>query len=159
MTRENLWLPSDNLNFLDYKSLWQQISLQEAEHTTPTISGWQLLITRMWHGSHIGGNMSPNNHSQWRFCNQVFCDVFLCKMELVSCLLVIFLCKRKVFQLLCHLAVKLPLCSNYIMICGGIYKFLFQISEILDGLWIQAVSVNFCSSRWQQIWNFHWFMS
>lgn len=55
-------------------------------------------------------------------------------MELVSCILVIFLCKRKVFQLLCQVAIKLPLCSNYIMICGGIYEFLFQISEFLDGL-------------------------
>lgn len=60
----DLWLPSDSLNVLDYKSLWQLTSLQEAEHTTPTISGRQLLITRRWHGSHIGGNMSPNNHYQ-----------------------------------------------------------------------------------------------
>lgn len=60
-----------------------------------------------------------------------------------GCQPVIFLCKSKVAEYLCHFAVKSPYCSNFITKGGGFSYFLFQFRALLAGVQMQLVNVNF----------------
>lgn len=50
-------------------------------------------------------------------------------------------------------------CSNYVTICLGVSEFIFQISEILTGLRLKVLILNFCVCRLPQICSFCWFIS
>lgn len=67
-----------------------------------------------------------------------------------SCVLVIFLYKRKVTESLCQFAVK-SLCSNYITICRSVRSMRFWLDSDYKA-W-SSVCVNFSVCRWQQMYH------
>lgn len=104
-----------------------------------------------------GGNLSPNSWCLTQtHCSHSHTDcqrfatnwhvIYKQRQTINASQSVSAICLWRVTKHVCHFVVELPTSINKIIVCEGIWFFLF-VYEILAELWMEVADVNFCLIR------------